>query len=335
MEPHSLLPDFFVYALPPTMALGASMAFLPYLAERTRMHTLTAMLGIVLAVALLGLLHGFGGSVQPVTQWAYGALAMLAALVVAVPMLDRARLPGAVAGSTCIAAGILAGIADAAHPLLPLIARGGWIQAALMSACIAGLGGSAWVRRHPSRSKLATRMLARGQWLMPLAGHVLLAGALGCLALVLEPATSPHAMVIAVIVAALATLLLAPRPFAMQRIGESLVAGTLLSLSVTQQPHALIAGGSAALAILVGPRLCRALRVDDPARLMGSILIPSLLGLVLPGIVQENDVHAVGIWAGTALACGIAGSVVLWPVVMATLGLRANSRLVREGMDSF
>lgn len=323
----------FLILLLPLLVAAACMLWGHATAPRARQHALGLVLAIGMGTALAALLLSREGSVTALTasQITLCALAVLAALTMAAPLLDRARHGGLVLA--CIVGGI--GAVQAVLTLqawLPPLHRSGIVLVLLAASSATALLGSALLPRHPDRwtAQRQPRLSPLPQgWL--LAGCALLALLLAGLGWLMEPEQTPLSqfpIAVAALAGGWAALLLARRAQAPQPLflcGQGLVAGVTLALILPLTPaHGVLAGIATALMVRRGAELARALTLDDPANHLGMLLLPALGGLLLAGAAR---------WALAAAVLALALSL-LWPLSMLLLGLRTGSRQLRTGLDS-
>lgn len=310
--------------LPPALALlGGLLAFAPATIPHARQHALTACL----AIALLALLAAFYSP-----GWS-PALAVLLALIIAAPLLDRARFFGLVVGALVGMGFIHYCIVSSLPTFLPIVPHTLHVLVGIAGASLLGLIGSACMEIHPARAKLRAPV---GPIAMRAAGYVLLTLTVVTLAQAAE-ALQLHSLVLAGLTGALLSLLWAryvhhPQP--LLRVAQGLLAGVLTALMLPEdQELALTAGALAAVLVAQGESAAHALRLDDPAQVIPTLLLPSLLGVALPGIYSFAVLADHLRWLGAALGLAMLVALALWPALMLTLGLAASSRKVREGLD--
>jgi hypothetical protein len=262
----------------------------------------------------------------------YAGYAMLAALLAALPLLDRARFHGLWIGAS------LAGIAtielyNHASLHLPLLDHPVWLPAAVLLGSLAGLAGGMKLPLHPlrlsSEAKIRTYPLPQSGVLL---GWILLAGAfLNVTQDMPENFVSPLAGAVS---AALATLLLTRRMAnCLQKTGEALAAGALLACLCPVPMAAAALGLLACCFVLRAEAIAQALRIDDPLHMIGALLLPSLLAMLIPGLFDLPQLARALQWEGAAILIGLAAALILWPLVMAVFGLALPERLLREGTN--
>jgi hypothetical protein len=302
---------------PAISLLGLVMLTVSSAMPRARQHALLLGLSLAMAGGLLCLLVPL--SVFP--SW----LLLLAGQAMAAPLLDRARHSGLVAACLVGALAIVLGHALALKFLLAY-ALPGQLQVVLASASLAGLAGSAMTRHHPTRGPEGDL-----PELALLAGAALFAGGLFFL-----PSVDAPMLAIAALSGGWSSLLLARRhdhAAPLRRVGEGLVAATLLALLAPLSPVlAVVAGVVASVLVIAGVRLAHRLHIDDAAHLLGMVLLPALGGLLLDGYGDTALALNALQWWLVVLALALAASLA-WPLSMLVFGLRAGTRRVREGLD--
>ncbi len=292
------------------------------------------------AMLVLALLLG-GGFVA--IFWLDGALTFglllvtLAAVLVAAPLLERGRFLG------LLAAGI-GGAAAGVYILerlvgwwLPPIASLALLPLVVVMALTVGLLGGMHLPLHPRRV-LATGAAVWHPVLqgLALAGWALLLAGLAGGAWEMNRAALGMAQLAAVLAGGFVALLQAHQAGSgdgLQKAGEGMVAGLLISLLVPLTPMAGAALGLvAALCVGRGEALALALRLADPHHFIGALLMPAFIGLLMPGIADMGAMAPAVSWLGAALATGVLVAMLLWPLTMISVGVALPARLVREGV---
>lgn len=319
--------------LPLLAGMAGLFAFAFAAAKSSRQYALGASLAISLVVALLNLLQQLGGPVYLEGLLLYLSFGLLLAQVVAAPLLDRARLIGLVGGTVLASFALMTAVIDEMPMVLPRLARGLWLLSGITAACLVGLIGSALVPTHPARAVRADKMRAPQFSHARDAGLLLFAASFVLIAAGnTDDALSPN-FAVAAVTAALWPLLFGHGRERLHRAAEGVLAACVLAvLSQGDAMQGLAYGVIAAVLVERGDRMAAALRLDDPARLVGTLLLPAMAGMLLPFV---NDVGALADalrWLGASLLMGGAVSFI-WLVVMATVGLAALPSKVREGLD--
>lgn len=318
--------------LPLLAALGGLLAFGFSATKASRQYALAASLAISLLVALLGFLPSFAGPTYLEGMLLYMALGITVAQVVAASLLDRARRMGLVGGSVLASAALLALIIDEMPMVLPLLAREAWLLCALLAASLVGLAGSALLPFHPARAMRGDRLRAPSFSYVRDAGLMITAISLVLLAAANAEALAPT-FALSAITAALWPLLLHRGAARLHLAAEGVLAGCIIALlSKGSGAEGVAYGVIAAVLVARGDRISSALQLDDPARLMGTVLLPAFAGLLLPFV---NDIGLLADalhWLGASLL--VAGAVsLIWLLVKMTVGLAAAPARVREGLD--
>lgn len=333
----------FMLALLPVLAAAAGqLGFVSYCVAQARAHASITGLLLTLLTALACLLLASGdgqSSGLSASQLVLMALALLAVHSIAAPLLDRARRGGLVLGSV-LGAGVLIHCSLTVFPsLLPPLPRSGLVLGVLLAASIMGLIGSHALPRHPLRytrdGQLKHSPLPQGWMVVGLSCFALTVALLGWAMQSLDAPLAPVSMLISALVSATLVLLVATRqrhPAALVLSAQALVAGVVLALLVQHALCVAIACGVlAGLCVLLGATMTQALQTDDAPNSAGMLLLPSAIGLVLPGVMQPSLLAEHLQWLGATLAMGALAGILLWPLSMLLLGLEANSRRVREG----
>lgn len=331
-----------VFSTPPLLApalpflvAGAALLLSHATAETTRSQAMVNALAVCLLAALGMLLLLDGFSALNITLI---ALAMLAATVVALPLLDRTRFGGITfaAGTAGI---FTVGITlDIFYTCLPAIARAGVLHAVLITASVLGLAGSMLLPLHPARHTLthAVRWHPAPRGLLFL-GWVVLAFVLAGMILLLQPAafTWPAPILIASLVAALVALIATRRARltdCLIKTGEATTAGIIIAALVSLDTvEALLSGMLAAFFVLRSESIAQALRIDDPSHIIGAVVLPAAVGLLLPGLFGSPMLAPSLVWLGAALALGLALAVIVWPLAMLLFGFALPKHLLRGG----
>lgn len=336
----AIAPEFLTFLLLlPVLATAASLLlFANATASIAHAHAQMVALGIALLCLLISLgISQHGGQVNfSISQLVPASIAILCAQVIASPLLDRARRGGlmfaAIAGGFSVMELVQTGMLAPPDAL----ARGGMLAVALLAASILALIGSAMLPAHPSRAHFLQRRQALAEMWM-FAGYALMALTIGLLRWLIDPASGVGAMVLSALTASVAALFIAQHlrePHRLRMVGEAMVAGTLCA-AVAADVFAvgIGAGVAGAGAALLGPRMARGMQIDDPAHLLGMVLLPSLMALLLPGVMEIEQLAPHLRWIGSALVVALGVSVPLWPATMLLFGLRAGSARVREGFS--
>lgn len=319
--------------LPIFAGLAGLFGFAFASAKQSRHYALCASLALALLTALFTFLTWFGGPEYMFGALLRAGLAIMVAQLIAASLLDRARLPGLLAGSMLGSFAILYVLVDELPMLLPLLPRTMWLLASLSAACLCGLIGSALLPAHPARA------IRNGQLRLPAfsytrdVGLVLFAAALVLFTAGNEETLPPMAFCISALVAALCPLLLRRDAHRLHRAAEGVLAGTIIALMLPAGGcAAVISGVLAAIFVERGEHIAAALRLDDPARLVGSVLLPAMAAMVLPFVHDFAQLADALRWLGCTVLAG-GGISLIWLPVMATVGFAASSRRVREGLD--
>jgi hypothetical protein len=327
--------SIFLFALPVLVTAAALLLFANAAAAIARPHALSIVLANALLVALVGLIlaRRDGNATLGASQIILCTLAMLSAQIIAAPLLDRARRAGLLFVSLLGGLGIIQLTLGYLTPLLEPIVRSALLLVTVLAASSMALIGSTALRNHPRRSGT----LAQG-WM--LVGYGLLAIALGGIGWLLEPGAQPLAqlpIVVSALVAALVCLLGAQKhrhPAPLRMAGGGLVAGILVALLAPDDlVVGVFSGIAAAFCVVRGERVAQAILLDDPSQLVGTLMLPAMLGLLLPGLLDLAVMADYLQWIGAALLLASALSVLLWPIAMGVFGLAASQRRVKEGFS--
>lgn len=322
----------YILLLPLLVAASALLILPATAAPGARPHALATTLALVLLTGLLAAIASRVKDTGPLvsTQYIVAGLVLLAATLIAAPLIDRTRARGLILAAALAGLAMIYAIFHHLPHALPEIARVSWLHVAILAASVMGLGGSVLLPAHYAR--FTNEGIARWQEVEQgslLAGWTTLAGALLILLHVLSTTpVSPLPLLISASVAAIFALLRARRaPFdpRLQKTGEALVAGilfaALVSLTLWQ---AAIAGLVAGFFASKSEAITNALRIDDPHHITGALFFPAFLGLLAPGFIDLAQLADHLRWAGAALAMGFVGTIVFWPAVMFMFGLAAR-----------
>lgn len=280
--------------------------------EHARRHAASVSLAISSAAGLLAL--------ATTRSAGDAALLLAAAQLAAVPLLDRARFFGLVAGATTCGYLVLHCVQWFA--LMGMQADAPWnLLAVLVVSSLAGLVGSALLPPHPHAARHR-----HGEWWQA-AGWLSFAAT----ALVMQFDVRKEA-VAAGLAANFAAMLLArhrraPQPAvdAVLATSAALLMATASSLPLTQ---AMVLGATTSGGIWWAARLAPSLRLDDPARQIAMLLAPFLLWLALSDLAVADALQ----WLFALMVAAMLASLA-WPVAMFLFGLQASPRRVREGLD--
>lgn len=326
-------PDPLLLLLPLLSALAGLLTYAFAAAKASRHYALGASLAIALLVALFSFLQSFGGPAYLEGILLHTSLGILLAQIVAASLLDRARLIGLIGGSVLISFSLLSLIIDEMPMLLPLVPRESWLLCSLLAASLVGLTGSALLPAHPARVMRAGQLRAPQFSYVRDAGLFVMAISFVLVAAGNAEAELSSSFAITAITAALYPLLVNRGPMRLHRAAEGVLAGCIIAiLSDGGHEQAVFYGVIAAVMVERGDHIAGALRLDDPARLVGTVLLPSLIGLLLP-FADDLAMFADALrWLGaTILAAGVVS--LIWLAVMATVGFAAAPARVREGLD--
>ncbi len=316
----------------PLLPLGAGMLLLlpaPLLAVH-RMPAATAALAIIISAALY--LLGVKGDASLTSLFLLPCMALL----IAAPMLERARFLGLAVAALSGSIALNYGVTGILAPNLPALPALSLLPVSLVAALIVGMIGGLKLPLHPQRIRAdGSAVWHNAPQAAMLAGWLCigLAFALFC---GVESLTLSHA--IAALAAGLVVLVQAQMGHgqdALQKAGEGLVAGFLMVLLVPLSPlAAMLLGLVAGFFVIRSESIALALRLDDPHHFLGALLLPSLLGLVLPGLFALKLLAPQLQWLGASLALAAGISLILWPLTMFMLGVALPPRLVREGVQN-
>lgn len=292
----------------PLLAAGGLALIIPgALAPSERRSGLVLLLGLMMLVALLCLLSTVTLDALTLT---YATLALLAGAIAIAPLMDRARAPGLLMVGSLAALALPYALSHLqANAALPMM---------LLAASTIGLAGSQVLAHHRTRMDgFGQLRLQQPQSGLVFIGWVMLAALFALLA----PA-APVGMLIAALVAGLATLITSKTDDALQKTGEAMAAAVLFtSLTPLTLSAAALLGVLAAFTVSRSEALALRMRVDDPHHLLGSIALPALGALLLPAAADASLLATQASAAGTALMLGLIFAAFVWPCVMLLVGL--------------
>jgi hypothetical protein len=262
---------------------------------------------------------------------------LFAAMLIAAPLFERARFVGLLLAALSGSAALFTGMGNYLQFNLPSVPPLAMFLLTLVAALAMGLIGGTLLPLHPKRFREDGRMIWHGApQAMALAGWVCVTLALGGTAWLLEPDSIGLPQLGAALVAAFVTLFHAQSAQGedvLQKAGEGLAAGLLVTLLAPLSPVAAAALGLAAGFIVArSEALAVALRITDTHHFLGALMFPCLIGLLLPGIQDVTLLAPVLQWLGAALLLALMISLILWPAVMLLFGVALPPRLVREGL---
>lgn len=301
----------------------AAPAYLSPEARKQATHSLLT-LGLLCTVTCLLMIRLQSGSdaLTP-PRLITTALAVLVSSLTAIPLLDRARVGGLTVASLLVGIFSIPLLFHALLPQMPVFSGCVLLYAALIIGCMAGLGGSLQLPLSPAR------FTADGTYRF-VPTHANAALGWGSAALVLglfHSALLPVdglgvAVLVSAAIAATITLLRVRAVESLHKAAEAVVAGMLLTLAGDYSlEQAVVLGAVAAFVVLNGEALAHALRLDDPAHLVGTVFIPTLLGMLAAGLFGGIALDAALEWMGASLALGAVVALLLWPLTKLTLGL--------------
>ncbi len=319
--------------LPLLAGLSGLFAFAFAAATASRQYALGASLAISLLVALLNFLQHFGGPEYLEGSLLYLGLGLLLAQLVAASLLDRTRLVGLVSGSVVASFALLSLIIDELPMVLPLLARESWLLCAMIAACLVGLVGSALLPVHPARVMRDGQLRPPPFSYMRDAGLLLFAAGFMLFASGNAEAPLSPAFALSAVTAALYPLLFSKGAWRLHRASEGALAGCIIAIMIPNSGgESVLYGMLTAVLVERGEHIAGALRLDDPSRLIGTVLLPAIAGLLLPSMNDLSLLADTLRWLGATLLVASAVSL-LWLAVMATVGFAAAPARVREGLD--
>ena len=257
------------------------------------------------------------------------------AQIIAASLLDRTRLVGLVGGSVLAMLATIHILIDELPMLMPLVERGALLLTALIAASMCGLIGSALLPTHPARAARVERLLLPLYTYPRSFGVLLLAMTIGGIEWVSDAKQAVPTFLIPALSAALYPLLMRLGANRLYGAAEGLLAGTVIALLIPHSgPEGIVYGIIAAVLVERGALIAHALRLDDPARLTGTILLPAMAGLLLPQLHELAAIADALRWLGVGLLTGAAVALAVWTIVKLTVGFAAAPQRVREGLDS-
>lgn len=258
----------------------------------------------------------------------FAVMATLAAMIMAAPLLDRARMLTLAITVPALSIGLFYYALTYAVVHWQLLHLN---LLALVAAAIIGLWGSALLA--PRRSREHSPLLAfLGRSAFALVLCILLSGSLALPMLERIPTLVTGIVLSAVLCGAIAHQQRRAHP--LRYIGMGLVAAAILmdgSINSLWQIAALAAAGS--YCVFAGERVATALMVDDAHNITGTVLMPALayvlLSAFLHGTISQTLLSLM-----ITIAIALAISIVGWSAIRFFFGLSASPRLLREGMDA-
>lgn len=261
---------------------------------------------------------------------------MLAAVLIALPLLERARMPGMLIASLVGAYMLLFAIPTWLVPELPGITTPAMMLVIIAASALVGIIGGLTMPLNPRRREADGRIVWHAAPQAPmLMGWAALTIAIMCI-VGFGMFTKGHAT--AMIVAALVALLHSTHRHGedgLQKAGEAMLAGLLITLLVPLTPiHALFLGLIAGYLVVRSEAMAHTMQIDDPHHVLGAMLLPSILGLLLPGLVGIPLLADAIEWIGATFGIALLISLILWPFTMLLLGIALPAKLVRNGRAS-
>lgn len=321
-----MIPSALITYLPHVLLAAGLLCLLPapvLASHRSAATTLVVAIGMgAVLLRLVGV-----GEAGPLPLF----LILLLAMLLVAPLLERGRFTGLLVAAIAGSSAILFAYDHWLSLLLPERPLLTVVPALLIIAVTAGLIGSMKLPLHPLRH----RDDGSAVWHDAPPMRIFAGWSLASLGLAIHTAAALPQLIAALTAAGLALLVAHSQGGrdALQKSGEGLMAGVLLSLLVTPAPLVALGGGLlAGWFVTRSESIALALRCDDPHHLIGAILAPCLLGLLLPGFADTALLAGQIQWLAAALASAMVLAWVLWPLTMALLGLALPARLVREGV---
>jgi hypothetical protein len=313
-----MLDDILIFALPAAAVTGLLLALTAGLPSRTRGAATVILLSGMLACLIFTLLSQNAVIAFAITDAALLSMLLLAAALGIAPLLDRARSPSLLLAAPASAFALMAGLSarldvPPAQLLLALV----------FAASLCGLAGSAVLPLHPLRFTVHGQPRSHiTPQALGLAGWSLVALMLIGLVHVLAPTASITALVLCAATAAFVNLLTCDAEDGLAKAGEGFVAGVLIACVSPATPLvAALLGVLAGFMVNRSEAITSSLRIDDAQHLAGTCLLPACAGLLLPGVFDASliasQLHVMGI---SLLVSGMLAAL-LWPLLMATLGL--------------
>lgn len=303
--------------LPLMISLGLIVALVAPLGAARKLPAASLLGGLLATIVLLLLMQD---PMMPAPEAIDAALLSLMLLISALaiaPLMDRAR------NLSLIIAAPVAGFATMAASTYMDASPAAVLLMGVASASLTGLIGSMLVPLHPLRfTATGEPRKSDAAPLITLAGHVLIALALGALLLSLAPGVGVLALTLGAATAALVSLITSGAEEGIAKAGEAAVAATLLlALCLAAPLGAAMIGVLAAFLVDRGAVITAAMRIDDPQHITGTFLLPALAGLMLPGVMDATAIASQLGLAGAALLSGAVLAALLWPLLMLAIGL--------------
>lgn len=250
----------------------------------------------------------------------------LASGLAALPLLDRARAGGLVIASIATGVMLTPLYFHGLLPRFPALAGSALLYGILIAASLIGLVGSMQLPLSPQRFTADGLHRSDGvvSPLLPM-GWLLFAASM----LIIGVLSSPPDQVLSVFLLVLTLLGAALVPFAFCRAHDGLrksaeavaAAAIMFSGAAYGVDGACICIVLASASVLRNEAVSKALRIDDPQNLIGTVLVPALAGLLLPSVIAEADISATLRWGGVSIALGIGTALLLWPLTKLLFGI--------------
>ena len=293
--------------------------------------------GALLVLALL-LASGFLQLCWLGDALAYGLpLAVPASVLVATSLLERGRFYGLLLVGTAAGALGLYILERLLGWWMPVLSPLALLPLALVMALVTGLLGGMHLSLHPRRVRDGAALWHLAPQGLVLTGWLLLTGGLAGVAEQMHPGAIGISQLAAMLVGGFMSLLQAQGAGSgdgLQKAGEGMAAGLLISLLAPASPMAGAALGLvAAFCVARGEALALALRLADAHRFTGALLLPAMLGLLVPGLMHAAQLAPQLAWLGAALGSAAMLALLLWPLAMLICGVALPARLVREGVQ--
>ena len=322
-----------LFLLLPLMAALAGLFAFPYAAHpASRHYALGASLAMSLLASLIALL---GDGEYFTTTIIHASLMVAITQVIAASLLDRTRLIGLVGGSILAMLATIHILMDELPMLMPLMKRSALLLSVFIAASMCGLTASALLPMHPARAARGERLTLPFFAYPRSFGVLLLAMAIGGVDGVSDTTQGAPTFLIPALTAALYPLLVRPGTNRLHSAAEGLLAGTVIALVGPQSgPEGIAYGIIAAVLVERGVLIAHALRLDDPARITGTLLLPAIAGLLLPHVHDLAATADALRWLGVSLLTGAIVALAVWTFVKLTVGFAAAPQRVREGLDS-
>ena len=310
-----------ILTLPPLITLSYLLILPTPLAPQARKRATISVLSMMLLTfgsCLLLISLNTNSSLLNVVRIVSASLALVITGLVCAPLLDRTRPVPLLITASLVGIFLTPLLMHGLEAKLPVIDGEPLLYTAIITSCLIALGGSKQFPPHPARGEYTINY--RRMFM----GWLTFAVLFGLYATAMKSAIPP---LVSAIAAAGLCLVRTRTQEAWRKVGEGIMAGTLIALLSPYSPEATAAiGVLAGYMVLRGEALTKTLKLDDPHHLTGTLLLPAMVGLMLPCVGKHEMLTGSLLWLGAAILLGLLGTVAVWPLAKRILRLSLSPK---------